>query len=104
MEVKDGMSYITPEFKAELKAEMDLVFEPIVKKSGKTYNNKSSLANEIVNNTGFIDKLLLTVDKYNKIVTSCFCNHSDVKAAHNSALGTALNIEIPGVIIETIKK
>ncbi len=96
------MSFITPEFKTQLKAELDSVFEQVVKTLGKELT-RSAMAREIVHGTGFIDKLLTILRKYNKIVADCFANNGDIKAAYNSALAASLNKEIPGVILTMVQ-
>lgn len=98
VEVKDGMSLLIPIFKIQVKKEVETIYEEMIKEIGKDWS-KASIAKEIISKTKFIDKLLNVIQKYNKIIAESFDNNTDIKAAYNSALGSALNKEIPGVII-----
>jgi len=91
------MSLIIPTFKSQVKLEIELTYEKMIKEIRKL-GNVPNLAKEIINNTDFIEKLLEVMQKYNKIIAECFDNNSDIKASYNLALGSALNKEIPGVI------
>ena len=97
-DVKDGMSFLTPDFKSQIKVEMDSVYDQI-SKSGMKQCSRAYWAREIVGNTNFVEKMHQTISKYNRVVADCFCSNTDIKAAYNSALGNCINKEIPGVII-----
>ena len=92
------MSYLTPDFKAQLRREVENLYQQVVKDiAGEGVGANSAV--EIINRTAFIDKLLDILKRYNDIIALCWENNSDVKTAYNSTLGAVVNKEIPGVRI-----
>ncbi len=96
-EIPDGMNFIAPAFKVQLKSETDIIYQEVVKTIASE-SGKSQIAKEIVYRTGFIEKLLAVLRKYNGLIAQCFASNGDIKAAYNSALSSVLNKELPGVI------
>jgi hypothetical protein len=90
VEISNGMNYLIPTFKEQLKIEVSELYKEAARLKAK----------EIACKLEFVERLIEILRKYNEIVQDSFLYHRDVRQVYNVALGVVLNMDIPGVLLD----